>query len=132
MGPCPQGCTLDRRDNDLGYTPENCRWATGIEQANNTRKNVTIVMDGETITVAQLARRFGMPYYTVMRRVQAGDSIEEIRNREWPPKRTHCRHGHALEPGNLTPKGHCRVCRLAAQMKWNRAHPDRYHRGLAV
>lgn len=40
--------TIERCNSSLGYSPENCKWATPKEQANNTTRNRPIICNGET------------------------------------------------------------------------------------
>ena len=53
-------CTIERIDNNKGYSPENCRIANEKEQANNRRTNLLIEHNGETKTLAQWRDFFGM------------------------------------------------------------------------
>lgn len=69
MGTPPDDRTLDRVDNDRGYSKENCRWATDREQRNNTRANNMVTAFGETLSVAQWAERKGMKYITLHKRL---------------------------------------------------------------
>jgi hypothetical protein len=69
--------TLDRIENDKGYGPDNCRWATQEEQCNNTRVNVWIEYNGERRTIAQWTRHLGFKRPTLKARLRKGWPIEK-------------------------------------------------------
>lgn len=56
MYPAIPNTTLDRIDNEKGYSKDNCRWATRHEQANNTCRNKMVEFCGKIYTIAQLSR----------------------------------------------------------------------------
>ncbi len=79
MGERPEGHTLDRIDNDGPYAPWNCRWATGKEQKKNSRRNRNervLVYQGEALNVAEWARKLGIKYITLSKRIDRGWSVE--------------------------------------------------------
>lgn len=122
--------TLERIDNDKGYSPDNCVWATRSKQANNKRTNHTLTWNGETATVMEWHRRTGLHWQTILRRIHSG----------WPPelvltaapgsvRKTHCPHGHEYTPENTLvqwrngyPCRSCRECMRKANREYHKLH----------
>lgn len=70
--------TLDRKDNNKGYSPDNCRWVDKKTQANNRRSNVEIEYKGETHSLTEWCERIGFDYKRVHNRMyKLGWSFEK-------------------------------------------------------
>jgi hypothetical protein len=81
MGHRPIGLTLERIDNNKGYSPDNCKWATRVEQANNTRITRYISFNGLTLSPAIWSKKLGLPTRCVSIRLRNGWSIEKALTR---------------------------------------------------
>lgn len=77
MGECPPGLTLERIDNDKGYEPGNCCWATTSDQARNRRSNRWIEVFGERLCITDAAAKYGISVATAYSRLRSGWSLEK-------------------------------------------------------
>jgi hypothetical protein len=62
------GLSIDRINNNDGYSPDNCRWVCSLTQNNNKRSNILISRNGETHTLSEWARIKNLPYKAVLAR----------------------------------------------------------------
>ncbi len=93
MGPRPEGCTIDRIDPlNRHYGPGLCRWAARCLQQNNRSNTIMLTCDGETLPLAEWARKTGQKQGTLRARFYKDWSDCEVIK------------GKAKEPA-LTPRG---------------------------
>jgi hypothetical protein len=71
--------SIERADSNKDYTPGNCRWATIVDQNNNTSRNVFVEYRGRRLTIAQWSREIRIPHDTLWRRFKSGKwTVEQI------------------------------------------------------
>lgn len=70
--PSPE-LTLERVNNNEGYSPDNCKWATRHEQTRNERRNVNITFRGVTKCLTGWASEIGISTFSLKRRLERWD-----------------------------------------------------------
>lgn len=73
--PAEPQMSLDRIDNSLGYSPENCRWVTRQVQNLNKRNCVRYEWNGESKTLPEWSRETGIGRVTILKRLQRGWAV---------------------------------------------------------
>lgn len=127
MGHPEEGMTIERKDNNLGYSKENCKWATRLEQQNNRNVCQYITYNNETHTVSEWSVITGIHKNTLSERFHKNWPLEDIFSKDkktYLPglaigakisqaarlARTHCRRGHEYTSETMVQTKRQRVC----------------------
>lgn len=62
--------SIERIDNDKGYSPDNCKWATREEQHYNKRTTKLVEYNGKKMTIPEISKETGLTYETIRRRLR--------------------------------------------------------------
>jgi hypothetical protein len=118
MGERPNGYTLERIDNNKGYSKDNCKWASRSEQQLNREITGKFLVDGVIVIPCVVARENGMKGETILKRIKKGLPLNEVLSKERTIKtehligggkangirqksKTHCPKGHEYTEDNL-------------------------------
>jgi hypothetical protein len=78
MGERPKGMTLERIDNNKGYSPSNCKWANKTEQARNRSSTKELTYNGKTQCLTAWAKDIGITPSAITYRMKSRKSIDRI------------------------------------------------------
>jgi hypothetical protein len=140
MGERPKGTSIDRIDNDKGYSPENCRWSTRAEQQLNRECVKKVFIEGKQYFAHELSKISGVKTDTIINRVERGlpynevISSQHLRNLDGfllgaeisakkRKSKTHCKRGHEYDEANLhidkAGAKQCKKCRAMRERERN-------------
>lgn len=84
MGDIPfEGASLDRKDNSLGYSKDNCQWATREAQQNNRTNTVFLTVSGIKKPLTHWARESGISESTLRSRLNLGIPVEKAVKKDY-------------------------------------------------
>lgn len=69
--------TIERKDVNAGYSPDNCEWIPRNAQARNRSTSFLIEYNGEKLSCADLSRMCGLEKHTILERLRKGISVQE-------------------------------------------------------
>lgn len=72
-----KGLTIERRDIDGDYSPDNCTWVTHKAQQSNTSRSLFFHINGEKLHLAEICRRENVSYMMVYKRIKKGWDIRD-------------------------------------------------------
>lgn len=121
--------SLERKDNNGNYEPGNVKWATAQEQARNRRSPLVMVShEGETMCVADWAKRLGVSPFTLYSRVKRYGTLFRPSHisANGITRKTHCYRGHEYTDENTyhdpsrPQRRFCRQCRTLLNRKFSK------------
>lgn len=71
--------SIDRINNDKGYSPENCKWSTNVEQSRNRKSNVLITINGDTRLATDWSKELNINQSAIKKRMMRGwDAVSAV------------------------------------------------------